>query len=63
MVEPRLVEMPAGTFYRWMRAQGTLGDQHTMPRVTNDRALADRLLATAALASRAPERSRPVATA
>ena len=63
MVEPRLVELPAGTFYRWMRGQGKLGDQHKVPRVTNDRALADRLLATAALVSSATERPRSVATA
>jgi hypothetical protein len=57
MVGPRLVELPAGTFYRWMRGQGKLGDQHKVPRVTNDRAMADRLLATAAAPSAAPTHS------
>jgi hypothetical protein len=61
LVAPRLVELPAGTFYRWMRAEGKLGDQHKVPRVTNDRTLADRLLASAALAARGPERAHPVA--
>ena len=45
MGEPRLVELPAGTFYRAMRGEGKRGDQHQVTRVTNDRALADRLLA------------------
>ena len=52
LVAPRLVELPAGAFYRWMRAERKLGDQHKVPRVTNDRALADRLLATAAQTAR-----------
>jgi hypothetical protein len=47
MVEPRLVELPAGTFHRWLRGQGKLGDQHKVPRVTNSRAVAEALLATA----------------
>jgi hypothetical protein len=53
MVEPRLVELPAGTFYRWMRGRGQLGDQHKVPRVTNDRAIAESLLATAGRTSQA----------
>ena len=39
--------LPAGTFHRWMRAGGKLGDQHKVPRVTNDRAIAEALLALA----------------
>ena len=48
MVEPRVIELPAGTFYRWMRETGRLGDQHKVPRATNDRVVADRLLDVAA---------------
>ena len=48
MVEPRVIELPAGTFCRWMRETGRLGDQHNVPRVTNDRVVADRLLDVAA---------------
>jgi hypothetical protein len=48
MVAPRVTALPPGTFYRWMREQGKLGDQHKVPRVTNDRAVADALLAAAA---------------
>jgi hypothetical protein len=47
MVAPRVVELPAGVFYRWMRNAGKLGDQHKVPRVTNDRAVAEALLAAA----------------
>jgi len=48
MTAPRVLEVPAGTFHRWMRAAGKLGDQHKVPRVTNQRDLADALLAAAA---------------
>jgi hypothetical protein len=47
MVAPRVLALPAGTFHRWMRATGKLGDQHKVPRVTNDRAIAEGLLETA----------------
>ncbi len=62
MVEPRLVELPAGTFHRWMRGGGRLGDQHKVPRVTNDRTIADRLLEVAAR-STASSKPRPEAVA
>ena len=46
MIAPIVTALPAGTFHRWMRAGGKLGDQHKVPRATNDRAIADALLAT-----------------
>jgi len=49
MVAPRVTTVPPGTFYRWMRETGKLGDQHKVPRVTNTRAVAEALLATAGL--------------
>jgi hypothetical protein len=55
MVAPRVTVLPPGTFYRWMREQGKLGDQHKVPRVTNDRTVADGLLRAAA------GRARPIA--
>jgi len=55
MVAPRVTTLPPGTFYRWMREQGKLGDQHKVPRVTNDRTVADALLTAAA------GRARPIA--
>jgi hypothetical protein len=47
MLSPRLLELPAGTFHRWMRARGKLGGQNKVPRVTNDRAVANGLLEAA----------------
>ena len=47
MVAPRMTVLPPGTFHRWMREAGRLGDQHKVPRVTNDRAVADAVLARA----------------
>jgi len=54
MAAPRVLELPPGTFYRWRRERGKLGDQHKVPRVTNDRAVADALLAVAAARRREP---------
>jgi hypothetical protein len=47
MTAPRLVPLPRGTFYAWMRSRGKLGGQHKVPRVTNARTVADGLLAVA----------------
>ncbi|HKW93513.1 MAG TPA: GH3 auxin-responsive promoter family protein [Methylomirabilota bacterium] len=44
MVGPEVIVLPPGTFYRWMRRAGRLGDQHKIPRVTNDRVIAGALL-------------------
>jgi hypothetical protein len=54
MVAPRLVEMPPGSFHRWMREVGKLGDQHKVPRVLNDRAVAEALLAARGARDREP---------
>jgi hypothetical protein len=45
MVAPRVTALPPGAFYGWMRSVGKLGDQHKVPRATNDRAVAEALLA------------------
>jgi hypothetical protein len=47
MVAPWVTVVPAGTFHEWLRAEGRLGDQHKVPRVTNSRAVAEGLLAAA----------------
>jgi GH3 auxin-responsive promoter len=47
MTAPRMTVLPPGTFYRWMQRAGRLGDQHKVPRVTNDRVVAGALLAAA----------------
>ncbi|HEY7041391.1 MAG TPA: GH3 auxin-responsive promoter family protein [Methylomirabilota bacterium] len=52
MVAPRMTVLPAGTFYRWMQRTGRLGDQHKVPRATNDRTVATALLAAGGDGSR-----------
>jgi hypothetical protein len=47
MMAPRVLALPSGTFRRWQRGAGKLGDQHKVPRVTNDRTLAEGVLAAA----------------
>jgi hypothetical protein len=47
MVAPTVTSLPRGTFYQWMRSVGKLGDQHKVPRVTNNRTVADQLLQVA----------------
>jgi hypothetical protein len=46
MVAPRVLELPAGTFHRWSCARGTMGDQRPPPRLTDDRAVAEAVLAS-----------------
>jgi len=47
MLAPRVTALPPGAFHAWMRAAGKLGDQHKVPRATNDRAVAEAVLAAA----------------
>ena len=54
MVAPRLVEISQGSFHRWMREAGKLGDQHKVPRVLNDRAVVEALLAATGAQGREP---------
>jgi hypothetical protein len=61
MVAPTVTALPAGTFHRWMRKAGRLGDQHKVARVTNDRTIANALLIESGLAC--PEPRAPVAQA
>jgi hypothetical protein len=56
VVAPTVTALPAGTFHRWMRKAGRLGDQHKVARVTNDRTIASALWAESGLASPDPER-------
>lgn len=49
LVAPRVCVVPPGTFGAWLRARGKLGGQHKVPRLANDRALIEELLAVAAL--------------
>jgi hypothetical protein len=45
LVAPVVRVAPAGTFAAWLRAKGKLGGQHKVPRLTNDRALLEELIA------------------
>jgi hypothetical protein len=63
MVAPWVTPLPPGTFHRWMRKNVRLGDQHKVPRATNDRALADALLAEAGLEETGPAARRGEAVA
>jgi hypothetical protein len=47
LAAPVVTSLPAGTFMRWLRASGKLGDQHKIARVTDNRAIAEALLAAA----------------
>ncbi len=42
----RLTSLPRGAFQQYMKSQGKLGGQNKVPRLSNDRTLADGLLAT-----------------
>ncbi|HWT79749.1 MAG TPA: GH3 auxin-responsive promoter family protein, partial [Candidatus Methylomirabilis sp.] len=44
MVAPVITSLPAGTFYRWLGDHGKLGDQHKVPRVTNNRDMIEGIL-------------------
>lgn len=39
-----IVEMPTGSFDRWLASTGKLGGQRKIPRLANDRRIADALL-------------------
>ncbi len=45
LVGPVVRVAPTGTFGAWLRAKGKLGGQHKVPRLANDRALLEELLA------------------
>jgi hypothetical protein len=44
MIAPRILELPAGTFSRWMRRRRTVCGRHQVPRITNDGSFAHDLL-------------------
>ncbi len=41
---PEIVDMPAGLFDRWLASTGKLGGQRKIPRLSNDRRVADALM-------------------
>jgi hypothetical protein len=38
---PSIKQLPAGTFYRWLKERGKLGGQNKVPRLSNDRKYID----------------------
>ena len=43
LMEPRVISLEPGTFYRWMQKIGKLGGQNKIPRLSNDRKYLDEL--------------------
>jgi hypothetical protein len=44
LAEPVIHNVPAGTFYEWLRSRGKLGGQNKVPRLANDRKCIEELL-------------------
>jgi hypothetical protein len=57
MEAPRVTPVAPGTFSRWLRSRHQLGDQHKVPRASNQREVIDAVLAAAAT----PPTARPAA--
>jgi hypothetical protein len=36
--------MEQGTFYNWLKANGKLGGQHKVPRLSNNRSIVEQIL-------------------
>ena len=41
---PELVLMPKNTFYNWLKQHNKLGGQHKVPRLSNNRKIAEEML-------------------
>ncbi len=44
LASPKIVLLPKGTFYQWMKSKGRLGGQYKVPRLNNDRTHVDEIL-------------------
>ncbi len=42
--EPEIVAVPKNTFYLWLKQNGKLGGQHKVPRLSNNRIIADEII-------------------
>jgi hypothetical protein len=42
--EPKIVVLPEGTFYNWLKSKGRLGGQYKVPRLSNDRTHVEEIL-------------------
>lgn len=45
LLAPKIHQVPAGTFYEWMKNRGKLGGQNKVPRLSNSRQYVEELLA------------------
>lgn len=45
--EPEVRHLPKNTFKEWLRSKGKLGGQHKIPRLNNDRKMAEEILSVA----------------
>lgn len=43
LIEPQIMSVPSGTFYKWMQKRGKLGGQNKIPRLANNRNYLDEL--------------------
>ncbi|MFM7289538.1 MAG: GH3 auxin-responsive promoter family protein [Bacteroidota bacterium] len=43
-MEPQIIVLPDGTFYRWLQSRNKLGGQHKVPRLVNHREIANSVL-------------------
>jgi hypothetical protein len=41
---PEILPLKQGTFYAWLKQKGKLGGQHKVPRLSNDRLIADEII-------------------
>jgi len=44
LILPEVIALPEKTFYKWLKKSGKLGGQHKVPRLSNDRRIADEIL-------------------
>jgi hypothetical protein len=44
LILPEIIAVPEKTFYTWLKQSGKLGGQHKVPRLSNDRKIADEIL-------------------
>jgi len=44
LIKPDLVVLKKGTFYKWLKSKNKLGGQHKVPRLSNNRVIAEEIL-------------------
>jgi hypothetical protein len=42
--QPKILKVPQGTFYQWLKSKGKLGGQHKVPRLSNERTFIEEIL-------------------